>query len=196
MRIARFELAEGASRSVDPLAGARRLRSCQLARGRGHSGWRHGRRAQHDQSGAAAGTPQKGGTLVVAFNADPETFDPHIRPRCSPHEPSRWSTTTLLERDYDGSYKPGLATKLGRRPRRHGVHLPPASSGVKFHSGKAFSSADVKYTFERWLSIPTSPTSFGIKPIDNIDAPDPQTVVSRSSSRTTSFSTRWPARTP
>ena len=48
---------------------------------------------------------------------------------------------------------------------------------MKFHSGKVMTSADVKWTFERWLSTPNSPTSYTIKPIDHIDAPDPQTVV-------------------
>lgn len=128
------------------------------------------------QSGAAAGTPQKGGTLVVAFNADPETFDPHVTTALFATRAFALVYNTLLERDYDGSYKPGLATSwdVGPDGTVYTFHL---RSGVKFHSGKAFSSADVKYTFERWLSIPTSPTSFGIKPIDHIDAPDPQTVV-------------------
>jgi peptide/nickel transport system substrate-binding protein len=128
------------------------------------------------QSGAAAGTPQKGGTLVVAFNADPETFDPHVTTALFATRAFALVYNTLLERDYDGSYKPGLATSwdVGPDGKVYTFHL---RTGVKFHSGKAFSSADVKYTFERWLSIPTSPTSFGIKPIDHVDAPDPQTVV-------------------
>jgi peptide/nickel transport system substrate-binding protein len=128
------------------------------------------------QNGAAAGTPQKGGTLVVAFNADPETFDPHVTTALFATRAFALVYNTLLERDYDGSYKPGLATSwdVGPDGTVYTFHL---RTGVKFHSGKAFSSSDVKYTFERWLSIPTSPTSFGIKPIDHIDAPDPQTVV-------------------
>jgi ABC-type transport system substrate-binding protein len=48
--------------------------------------------------------------------------------------------------------------------------------GVKFHSGKDFTSADVKYTFERWLNTEKSPTSYTIKPIDTIETPDPLTV--------------------
>ena len=50
-------------------------------------------------------------------------------------------------------------------------------TGVKFHSGKTFSSADVKYTFERWLKNEKSPTRYTIQPITSVEAPDPQTVV-------------------
>ncbi len=128
------------------------------------------------QSGAAAGTPQKGGTLVVAFNADPETFDPHVTTALFAARTMALVYNSLIERDYDGSFKPGLASSwdVGPDGKVYTFHL---RSGVKFHSGKVLTSADVKYTFERWLSIPNSPTSFGIKPIDHIDAPDPQTVV-------------------
>jgi peptide/nickel transport system substrate-binding protein len=82
----------------------------------------------------------------------------------------------LIERDYDGSFKPGLATSwdVSGDGKVYTFHL---RTGVKFHSGKTVTSADVKYTFERWLSIPNSPTAYTIKPIDHIDTPDPQTVV-------------------
>ena len=128
------------------------------------------------QKPTAAGAPQRGGTLVVAFNADPETFDPHVTTALFATRAFALVYNSLIERDYDGSFKPGLATSWEISPdgKVYTFHL---RSGVKFHSGKPMTSADVKYTFERWLSIPNSPTSFGIKPIDHIDAPDPQTVV-------------------
>ena len=124
--------------------------------------------------GAAA--PQPGGTLVVAFNADPETFDPHVTTALFATRAFALVYNDLIERDYDGSFKPGLATSWDVSPdgKVYTFHL---RSGVKFHSGKAMTSADVKWTFERWLSTPNSPTSYTIKPIDHIDAPDPQTVV-------------------
>jgi ABC-type transport system substrate-binding protein len=123
-----------------------------------------------------ANTPQKGGTLVVAFNADPETFDPHVTTALLATRAFALVYNSLIERDYDGSFKPGLATSWDVSPEGT-VYTFHLRSGVKFHSGKAMTSADVKYTFERWLSIQNSPSSYTIKPIDHIDVPDPQTVV-------------------
>src|SRR5438445_12967565 len=108
---------------------------------------------------AAAGTPQRGGTLVVAFNADPETFDPHVTTALFATRAFALVYNSLIERDYDGSFKPGLATSwdMSADGKVYTFHL---RSGVKFHSGKTLTSADVKYTFERWLSIEKSPTSY------------------------------------
>jgi ABC-type transport system substrate-binding protein len=124
----------------------------------------------------AAGTPQRGGTLVVAFNADPETLDPHITTALLASRVIALIHDNLINRDYDGSFKPALAEKWDISPDGK-VYTFTLKKGVKFHSGKDFTSADVKYTFERWLSTEKSPTSFAIKPIDKIDTPDPQTVV-------------------
>jgi peptide/nickel transport system substrate-binding protein len=128
------------------------------------------------QTTPAAAAPQPGGTLVIAFNADPETFDPHVTTALFATRAFALVYNNLIERDYDGSFKPGLATSWDVSPdgKVYTFHL---RTGVKFHSGKAMTSADVKWTFERWLSIPNSPTSYTIKPIDHIDTTDPQTVV-------------------
>ena len=124
---------------------------------------------------ATAGAPQRGGTLVVAFNADPETLDPHITTALLASRVLALIHDNLINRDYDGSFKPALAEKWDISPDGK-VYTFTLKKGVKFHSGKDFSSADVKYTFERWLNTEKSPTSFAIKPIDKIEAPDPQTV--------------------
>jgi ABC-type transport system substrate-binding protein len=122
-----------------------------------------------------SGAAQRGGTLVVAFNADPETLDPHISTALLAARVLALMHDNLINRDYDGSFKPALAEKWDMSPDGK-VYTFTLKKGVKFHSGKDFTSADVKYTFERWLGIEKSPTSYAIKPIDTIDAPDPQTV--------------------
>jgi peptide/nickel transport system substrate-binding protein len=121
------------------------------------------------------GTAQRGGTLVVAFQADPETLDPHISTALFAARVIALLHNNLINRDYDGSFKPDLAEKWEMSPDGK-VYTFTLKKGVKFHSGKDFTSADVKYTFERWLSIEKSPTSYAIKPIDTVEAPDPQTV--------------------
>ena len=124
---------------------------------------------------AASGAPQKGGTLEVAFNADPETLDPHISTALFAARVIALIHDNLINRDYDGSFKPALAEKWDMSPDGK-VYTFALKKGVKFHSGKDFTSADVKYTYERWLNTEKSPTSFAIKPIDKIETPDPQTV--------------------
>jgi ABC-type transport system substrate-binding protein len=56
-------------------------------------------------------------------------------------------------------------------------HLRP---GVKFHDGRALTSADVKYTFDSILdgSVATSKRGF-VQQVKSIDAPDPATVIFR-----------------
>lgn len=122
-----------------------------------------------------ADTPRKGGTLVVAFNADPETLDPHITTSLLASRVLALIHDSLITRDYDGSFKAGLADKWETSADGK-TYTFTLKKGVKFHSGKDFTSADVKYTFERWLKTEKSPTAYTIKPIDTIDAPDPQTV--------------------
>jgi peptide/nickel transport system substrate-binding protein len=51
-------------------------------------------------------------------------------------------------------------------------------SGVKFHDGRALTSADVKYTFDSILDRSvTSPKRGAFQLIKSIDAPDPATVI-------------------
>lgn len=124
---------------------------------------------------SAAGAPRKGGTLVVAFKADPDGLDPHTGTALRSARVLALLHDNLITRDYDGSFKPGLAEKWEVSPDGK-VYTFTLKKGVKFHSGKDFTSADVKYTFERWLNFPKSPTAYTIKPIDTIETPDPQTV--------------------
>lgn len=124
---------------------------------------------------AGAGTPRKGGTLVVAMDSDPEILDPHITTNLMAQYAITLMCDTLLTRDYDGSLKPGLAEKWEVSPDGKTYTLT-LKKGVKFHSGKDLTAADVKYTFERWKGLPNAPNGYTIAPIDTVDAPDAQTV--------------------
>ena len=97
------------------------------------------------------GSPQRGGTLI---------------------------NENLINRDYDGSFKPALAETWDTSADAK-IYTFTFKKGVKFHSGKNFTSADVKYTFEGWLSIEKSPTSFSIKPITKSRHPTPKLSDSR-----------------
>lgn len=120
--------------------------------------------------------PASGGTLVVAFEADPEVLDPQITTALIAGRVIALTNENLVSRDYDGTIQPGLADswEISEDGTTYTFTL---KEGVTFHSGKEFTSEDVKYTFERWKSNETSPTSYTIEPVDTIEAPDPLTVV-------------------
>ncbi|GEM_PF-97921 len=124
----------------------------------------------------AAATGKKGGTLIVASQADAETLDPHITTALRATYYLQLLHDNLINRDFDGSFKPNLAESWTVSPDGL-TYTFKLRKDVKFHSGKAFTSADVKYTYERWQKTDKSPTSYTIKPITSIEAPDPQTVV-------------------
>ncbi len=125
---------------------------------------------------AVAQEPTPGGTLVFVFDADPEILDPHRTTALLASRTLSLMHDNLLSRDYDGSIQPGLADswEISEDGLTYTFTL---KTGVTFHSGKEFTSADVKYTFERWLGLEGSPTAFNIEPVETIETPDPQTVV-------------------
>ncbi len=119
---------------------------------------------------------QSGGTLIVAFESDPEILDPHNTTALIAGRVIALTNENLVTRDYEGVIQPGLADswEISDDGLTYTFTL---HEGVTFHSGKEFTSEDVKYTFERWKSNESSPTAYTIDPIDTIDAPDPLTVV-------------------
>ena len=125
---------------------------------------------------APSGTAKKGGNLIMAASADAESLDPHATTALRAARYLAMMHDNLLNRDFDGSFKPALAESYTISPDGL-TYTFKLRTGVKFHSGKAFSSADVKYTFERWLKNEKSPTRYTIQPITSVEAPDPQTVV-------------------
>lgn len=119
---------------------------------------------------------QSGGTLIVAYEADPEILDPHNTTALIAGRVIALTNENLVSRDYEGVIQPGLADSW--EVSDDGLtYTFKLHEGVKFHSGKDFTSDDVKYTFERWKANESSPTAYTIDPIDTIDAPDPLAVV-------------------
>jgi ABC-type transport system substrate-binding protein len=120
--------------------------------------------------------PASGGTLIVAYDADPEILDPHNTTALIAGRVIALTNENLVTRDYDGVIQPGLAESWDVSDDGL-TYTFTLREGVIFHSGKDFTSEDVKYTFERWQGNESSPTAYTIDPIDTVDAPDPLTVV-------------------
>ncbi|OLP57994.1 ABC transporter substrate-binding protein [Xaviernesmea oryzae] len=87
----------------------------------------------------------------------------------------------------DGTVQPALAkdTKISEDGLTYTFALQP---GVTFHSGKALTSKDVKFSIERVTSADSkSSRKNSLKPITSIETPDDSTVVIKLSSRSISL---------
>jgi peptide/nickel transport system substrate-binding protein len=150
---------------------------------------------------AATGQPKTGGDYTAAISTDPANFDPTGKPL-------QLENASFLEAAYDGLLAaklgpdvkfntlvvaPGLADKWeAPDPRTYTFHLHP---GVKFHdlppvNGRAFTSADVKWSIEyqaridqfkdsqyNGKTLPPSLNDSFYTGIDKIETPDANTVV-------------------
>jgi peptide/nickel transport system substrate-binding protein len=129
-------------------------------------------------SNASAGSssssaPRKGGTLIFARTADPQTLDP------SPafDNEAIWTMLNLYDCLYTvapsghGSI-PWLATgyELSSDQLTWTFHLRP---GVKFSDGKPLTAADVKFTLERSAK---GPNGYILHAVNGVDTPDTSTV--------------------
>src|SRR5690242_16773332 len=114
--------------------------------------------------------------LIVAQGGDISKFDPHFSTSSNDIRISFNLFDNLVSRHPDGKLYPSLATswKL-TSPTTWTFKL---REGVKWHNGDPFSSADVKYSFERtWDPKVNTRVSTVFTTVDHVDAPDPTTVV-------------------
>lgn len=85
-------------------------------------------------------------------------------------------TDPLVGSDHHQNYEPGLATEW--TPSADYISWTfKLREGVKFHSGNDFTSADVKFTFERLLTDKTLTDVGSWGNLDHVDTPDAYTAV-------------------
>ena len=124
---------------------------------------------------ALAQTTQKK-ELITAQSGDVSKFDPHFSTSSNDVRVSFNVFDNLTSRHPDGKLYPGLATEWkleGQTTWRFKLR-----SGVKFHNGDPFTSADAKASIERTYD-PAAKTMVAtvFSTIEKIDAPDPHTLV-------------------
>jgi ABC-type transport system substrate-binding protein len=101
-------------------------------------------------STSASGTPVKGGTMQVAFQSDPDTFDPQV---C--YDATCWDNMQMLfDRlyDYKGATTDLEAEAAASMPVVSGggkVYTIAIRQGMTFDNGKPVTAADFVYTFSR-----------------------------------------------
>jgi peptide/nickel transport system substrate-binding protein len=129
---------------------------------------------------------RKGGTLIVAIQDNP----PHLLTGISVDILTICVAgqiyNTLIKMDPKFQIGPSLARSWQARPdgTQYTFNLEP---NVKWHDGKPFTSADVKYTFEEICGKYSSLAKAAFKDVASIETPDDLTVVIRMNSPDPAF---------
>jgi peptide/nickel transport system substrate-binding protein len=122
---------------------------------------------------------RRGGTLVIAVAEDPASLNPGITTGGAVHAVADSMFNGLIEMDDNANLKPDLAAswEVMEGGRAYKINL---AKGVTWHDGTAFSSADVKWTFENALLKLHARTKAGLENVlAGIETPDANTVIFR-----------------
>lgn len=125
----------------------------------------------------ASGTITRGGTAVIAVGGDPGHLNPAISTAGPLHAVAGSIYNGLVALDRDSSPRPELAKSWDISPdgKKATFRL---MERVKWHDGKPFTSADVKFSFEEALFRFHARTRAGLAPVvEAIEAPDAHTVL-------------------
>ena len=115
---------------------------------------------------AGAQTPRKGGTFISAQTTEATGLDPQLVPAFSRSRRSPMMYNQLVRFDADMNPVPELAESW--EVSKDGLTWTfKLRQGVKFHDGQEFTSADVKFTFDRLLE--KSPGKADFITVDKIE---------------------------
>jgi peptide/nickel transport system substrate-binding protein len=127
-------------------------------------------------AGCSRGSEGEPGTVNFLIESMPTNLDPRIGTDAQSERIHSLLFSGLVERDAQMRIQSDLAeTWETPDPLTYIFHL---RRGVRFHDGRALTSADVKFTFDSVISgaVP-SPLRAGFRMVRAVEAPDPQTVV-------------------
>lgn len=120
--------------------------------------------------------PVAGGVLKAALTGEPDSLDPATSTVYTGAQVYDGIFSKLLTIGPDGSFQPRLATKWTATDDK--TWTMDLVENATFHNGEKFTSADVKYTFERILNPKTASSYAGLyDAIKSIDTPSPTQVV-------------------
>ncbi|HYC49136.1 MAG TPA: ABC transporter substrate-binding protein [Burkholderiales bacterium] len=129
----------------------------------------------------AAHAQKRGGELKFGVSAEPPNYDCHANSSFAFVHPVRPHYSTLLE--FDPANYPKVRGDLAQSwtVSKDGLtYTFKLKQNVKFHDGSAFSSADVKASYDRIRNPPQGVVSLrkaAYADIESIDTPDANTVV-------------------
>ena len=131
-----------------------------------------------DRAGASAPEAEKpryGGTLIVAAG-DPGALNPAITSSGATHPVTGEIFNGLIRLDSDFNARPDLAASwsVSSNGKRYTFRL---ARGIRWHDGRPFTSADVKYTYEQVLLKLHPRTRTLAEIVRGIGTPNARTVV-------------------
>jgi peptide/nickel transport system substrate-binding protein len=135
---------------------------------------------------AAAQTPKRGGTFRLRSHVAPVHFDPQQTIAFSTMIPLSFAYSRLVKVKAGSSVVPGtqpIEGDLAESWERQGdtVYVFKLKKGVRWHNkppvnGRELTSEDVKYTYERFLTVKGNSNKFILETVDKVEAPDKYTV--------------------
>src|SRR5918997_4523992 len=136
----------------------------------------------------------KQGPFVVVLESNPETLDQLRGTDASSERFRQLMFNSLVRKNENFDYVGDLATEIQQSPDNL-VYTFKLRDGVKFHNGKAFTSADARYTLETLLASDSAKandflegTGAQRKPLVRaVETPDPLTLVVRLNKPLTKF---------
>ena len=129
-------------------------------------------------TGAQAGQPKKGGTLVLARAGEVTNLDPHKVPAFTSARIFELVYSYLMRLDENLAVQPELAESMPTTSADGKQVTIKLRKGVKFHNGDPLTSADVKYTLDRIINPATAAVARSFfADVATVSAPDESTVV-------------------
>lgn len=125
-------------------------------------------------------TPRVGGEVRIDVTGDPSSLDPLRFNATDNQRIYRLITNQLLTYKDDRSFDTDLAASLPTVSADGLTYTFKLKTGVKWHDGQPFDSADVKFSYEAVLNPQNASVwRSGWLFVDSVEAPDPTTVVVR-----------------
>lgn len=117
-------------------------------------------------------------TFYWATFSDPIDFNPCLAKDSASSDINQFLFSGLFTRDWNSKIIPDLAAAMPTISKDNKTLTIPLRKDVKWHDGKPFTSADVKFSIEFMLNKQTnSPRYANYELVDKVEAPNPYTVV-------------------
>ena len=135
-------------------------------------------------AGAGVARPERqaknGGTLVIGMSrGDADTLDPSLSRTFGTVEVYKAICERLYDYDLKVKLVPELAADLPTISKDRLTYTIPLRHGVRFNDGTPFNAEAIRTTIVRDLTIPGSTRASDYKPVADVEAPNPYTVVIR-----------------